>query len=567
MAKEKAEKSRKFNKKHLWWIIPLTGVFCLMIVQFFWPESRARPFYSFGGENIFMISKDGFVEKIQGEFSRFKIVFDFMGEKLEIEASKVGASIDSHRLMEDVFSYPISEKIVPFSIFKPRKINEIGFNFDDKTLDSFLTDYVSKREKQPIDASLALNEGGEVVIVNDVEGLEISKKDLKDDIKTSRKSVGGNIHIRVNFKKTQAKKKASGYLGVKELVEKKINQKIYLSSVQKIYTPNRQEIASWISFEEKDGMVKLSVKDEKIKKYVDYINTELEIPAEKIQVDIVDGREKSRTEGKNGKRVSFKSLREKVLKYLNDEIIYPNIILEYEDVRPTEHKNYSYTNTQDGLQAKVNEIGSRYNVRLSLKQLNGAGWEANYRENESTPSASTYKLYVALKLFDEINKGALNWDSAILGTNTRNCFHQMIGISTNHCAEAWIKMFGRTNINNFIYNLGISRNTTFTSYDATRTTARDLRVVTEGIYNGSLASGENRGVLLHEMSKQIHRKGIPSGSAGRVFDKVGFLWDYVHDTAAVEHPRGTYVVSIMTKGANYSIIAQIVRELEAFMYP
>lgn len=49
--------------------------------------------------------------------------------------------------------------------------------------------------------------------------------------------------------------------------------------------------------------------------------------------------------------------------------------------------------------------------------------------------------------------------------------------------------------------------------------------------------------------------------------KLVFLWDYSHDVAVVEHPRGTYILAIMTKGASFHTIANITRELEAFMYP
>ena len=61
---------------------------------------------------------------------------------------------------------------------------------------------------------------------------------------------------------------------------------------------------------------------------------------------------------------------------------------------------------------------------------------------------------------------------------------------------------------------------------------------------------------------------MPTGSgASEIYDKVGFLWDYTHDTAVVRHPRGTYVVTIMTRGQSYARIAQITREIERLMYP
>jgi beta-lactamase class A len=337
-----------------------------------------------------------------------------------------------------------------------------------------------------------------------------------------------------------------------------------LKVVQKIYTPNRAQVASWLSFDS-DGKIKIN--DENFKKYIDELNREREVSPTPTVVKIVDGREESRENGSNGTRVSFEKMKQEIAKYFNEEIEDPNFVLLFEEIKSPEQKSYSYTNSQAGLQAKVNEIGGRYNVRISLKQLNGAGWEANYRENESTPSASTYKLFVAIKLFDEMKKGNRNWDTQILGTSTSDCFYQMIILSTNACAEEWIRQFGRTNINNFAYSFGISSNTNFNSYDAVRTSAIDLRKTVEKIYSGEMVQGDNRRIMLEHMNRQKWRAGIPTGSQGKVYDKVGFLWDYAHDAAIVEHPRGTYALSIMTKGANYATIAKITRELEAFMYP
>jgi len=88
-----------------------------------------------------------------------------------------------------------------------------------------------------------------------------------------------------------------------------------------------------------------------------------------------------------------------------------------------------------------------------------------------------------------------------------------------------------------------------------------------GLNDGSIIGGGYRDRLLHSLSVHPYRYGIPTGSGGEVWDKVGFLWDYVHDTAIVKHPRGTYVMTIMTKGQSYATIASLTREIERIMYP
>ena len=143
----------------------------------------------------------------------------------------------------------------------------------------------------------------------------------------------------------------------------------------------------------------------------------------------------------------------------------------------------------------------------------------------------------------------------------------MTNAGTNPCAEAWLNSWGRDNVNNFVYEHGFSRGTTFTDPVATHTTAADLAKFMIGLEDGSLVGGAYRDRLLHSLSVHPYRSGVPAGSAGQVWDKVGFLWDYVHDAAIVRHPKGRYVIVVMTKGRSYATIAGITREVEKIMYP
>lgn len=565
--------SWKILKKHLWWIIPLTGVFVLLLVQIFWPSDFARPFSKIGDRQVGLKNKSEVAENIQEEFSKAQIILSLENKDKEFELASLGASVRADFIDSQIFGYNFPEKLIPFSLFFGQNLERFELVFDDKILNDFSKKYAENGKIEAKDSTIKLNELGEIEIVNSIAGREIDAKKLSESIKSKSLILGEKAKISVAYKTINpkiltekleiSKRKAEQLLSSNFIFRFEENQN-GLKVVQKIYTPNRAQVASWLSFDS-DGKIKIN--DENFKKYIDELNREREVSPTPTVVKIVDGREESRENGSNGTRVSFEKMKQEIAKYFNEEIEDPNFVLLFEEIKSPEQKSYSYTNSQAGLQAKVNEIGGRYNVRISLKQLNGAGWEANYRENESTPSASTYKLFVAIKLFDEMKKGNRNWDTQILGTSTSDCFYQMIILSINACAEEWIRQFGRTNINNFAYSFGISSNTNFNSYDAVRTSAIDLRKTVEKIYSGEMVQGDNRRIMLEHMNRQKWRAGIPTGSQGKVYDKVGFLWDYVHDAAIVEHPRGTYALSIMTKGANYATIAKITRELEAFMYP
>jgi beta-lactamase class A len=172
-----------------------------------------------------------------------------------------------------------------------------------------------------------------------------------------------------------------------------------------------------------------------------------------------------------------------------------------------------------------------------------------------------------MRVFDDINSGKLTWDTPMLDTTAGGCFERTIVPSTNPCAEEWIRQYGRQALNDYVHGKGFSGGTGFTFRDATHTTAGDLAKYLIGLNNGSLITGSNRDMLLEKMGRQLYRTGIPAGAKGWAQDKVGFLWDYIHDAAIVHNPRGNYVLVVMTKGYSYGYIANVARQIDTILYP
>jgi len=316
-----------------------------------------------------------------------------------------------------------------------------------------------------------------------------------------------------------------------------------------------------------NGDVALAIDKDKIKAYLNDINTKVGTPAGQTDITIVDGREIGRTVGANGRAIESTGLSDQLAKALLGTVGPVSLTAQFVETQPSVIFNSKYTTTQMGLQAYIDDVARTKNMHIMIQQLDGEKWSASSRATESIPSGSTYKLFVALVLFDKMQKGEIHWADPMLDTTVAGCFERMTVASTNPCAEAWIAQFGRQYINDFIYARGFSAGTSFTTGSANQTTAADLNKYMTGLNDGTLVSGEYRDRLLDSLGRHPYRYGIPTGSAGAVHDKVGFLWDYVHDTAIVQHPRGTYIMTIMTKGQSYAAIAAVTRQIERIMYP
>ena len=181
-----------------------------------------------------------------------------------------------------------------------------------------------------------------------------------------------------------------------------------------------------------------------------------------------------------------------------------------------------------------------------------------YNADTQFTSASTYKIFVAYAMINDVETGRRTWSSAINGTTWDACLSRMIINSDNACPEAYLASIGYSKFNEIVQSLGVSDKTAFQPYDM-RTTAGDLALVLQKLYQGELMSEENKSKLLDLMSRQIYRQGIPTGvgSAGVVYDKVGFMDDLLHDAAIVHSDAGDYVLVIMTNGESWEYIAQV----------
>lgn len=556
-------------RRYRWWLLVVVVLVVEVFVQVLYPPHYTLPFARYNHEWYGFKHRNGLAIKEQRAFAAAKVRLQASAGTSEVELAVLGASLRETDSFEALHRYPLYWRLVPFSIlWQWPQVVSLPVKFDASTVQQYVQEFAHAKSVAPKNAAVNIQDG-RVVATAAVPGVRIDAKKMIQHITTARYDIIGATSIAVPERYVPPAATAEHLAVVREQAELTVAKQVRITVENRddIFTPNREQIAKWLQITEVNGMPMLQLRTETVGAYVAELNKKVARPAGETTVVMVDGRETSRQEATPGEQVNEADFISQLQSVLFTPGRYKYVQAQLIAVPPSIKTTHSYSNSQAGLAAKLREFGRRYNVRISLKQLDGAGWQASYRGNESTPSASTYKLYVALRLFEELQAGRSSWESPMLDTSVAGCFDRMILHSTNQCAEAWINQFGRRQLNDYLRQRGISEVTTFVSQDATRTSADDLVRVLHGIYDGRLVNGANREKILDMLRRQIWRKGIPAGTKGWTSNKVGFLWDYVHDAGIVHHPRGTYIVAIMTKGANYGIIAQITRELEAFMYP
>lgn len=546
------------------------GLFFVIIIvlQLLYPSGKGLPLAHIGKQSIAFEEQDELSKKIQTLFSDASFTVQLNDKKVTSRLAEAGAELNIEAMVYRAVEYPLWQRFIPFSILLHQPdLAKFDVTFNDEQLNEYTKKAAQQLNVLPVDAGLTITDG-KLVVTEPRNGYVVTPDALRQKI-TSTQYLIQDVAIQATATTVSPKRSMKDIEPVRTQAESYIAHILTLKGQDnKTIEVQPIDIAAWLSVEFKDnGEVVLVIKDEAVAAYVSHIAKQVDIAPGVARAKLMDGVETSRTTAPSGLGVNQARLAADLKAAVVAEASKKTILLAMGPVPPTVQYDRSYSSTRAGLQAYADYLGQSSNVRIAIAQLDGNGWSVGARENEGTISASTYKAFLSLVLFDKINSGEVHWSDPIKGYDMAVCLEKTIVVSANECAEELLGKFGRTNINNFLYARGISRTTTFTNTSATQTSAADLNRLMIGINNGTLLSGGDRSNLLDKMGRQVYRNGIPAGSKGSVQDKVGFLWDYLNDSAIVRHPKGTYAMTILTKGSSWGNIAQITRDVEGIMYP
>lgn len=214
---------------------------------------------------------------------------------------------------------------------------------------------------------------------------------------------------------------------------------------------------------------------------------------------------------------------------------------------------------------------SKINYSLIFKNLS-SGEKLALRPNQIVSSASTIKLFIMAKIFQQIKTGNLDLRQTFMVTEAdqvedtlpRGAVYSieeliilMISRSDNIAANLLIDAVGMQNINLFIKELGILNTVLqrkLLDFDARKagkdnlTTATDLTSFLELLYLGKVIDPEYSGIMLDIMKKHSPKpwwsRGLPREVT--IAHKNGNLEGIEHDTGIVFTSQGDYIFTLIT---------------------
>jgi beta-lactamase class A len=198
------------------------------------------------------------------------------------------------------------------------------------------------------------------------------------------------------------------------------------------------------------------------------------------------------------------------------------------------------------------------------KSINGPTFDAKINADKEFESASIYKLFLVMPLFNQIAVEHQKNIKVNIGGGQKpiaTCVDLMLRLSNNECGEAignylnWSKADKMLKTNGFTH-------TTFKETNKLRTSAGDTASFLEQL-NGDMLNRTAKDTVMRSLREQRWRSGIPTGCPGCIVaNKTGDIDNVTHDAAIVQYKGGSYVLVIFSEGGNFKQISELTGQIQ-----
>jgi beta-lactamase class A len=269
--------------------------------------------------------------------------------------------------------------------------------------------------------------------------------------------------------------------------------------------------------------------------------------------------------------------------YINP-ILFVDNKCESEDLNPIKQ---SVTNLIDNYK----KIGVLNSASIYMKEFNGNGWTGINTEEKFMPGSlmKVPELITILKM-EEINPGFLNKEilynqiftvdknpkykskSIVLGQKytIRELLNYMIVYSDNNATSLLFTNIDKNLFKKVFTDLGLeSPDLKAQNYPIT---SRKYSYFMRTLYNASYLNDKNSEFATELLGKCNFKDGILSSmpNSVHVAHKFGESGDqneqYLSESAIVYLNNNPYVITIMTKGKDYKLLPQVVKEISSIVY-
>lgn len=543
----------------------LTSAVVLGIIiglQLVYPRSFALPQTRIAGEYAGLRSQSSIKNKVAAQTNRAIVVKTPHGDHA-VDANVLGVSVNPDATAKEVTNYSVRERLVPLSwLFMRKNIDHYAINTDDSKLQAFAQS-LTAQNKQPVDATIKI-EGSTVVVVPSEQGFVYGEQQSIAQLKAAH--VGMDMKIVVTPTVVEPAIETSVANTLSAQINERLKTPLVIDALSSKITVDAGTMASWLIITSDPSAKTLSVEfdREKVRATLMTLSSKVYIAQTPSTVVLIDGETVGSDQGLAGQALLMEDSINEVITSANSGKTSASVKLQA--ITPNTRIIRTYTKTSKGVQALINYWVQTHGGRFGIAFRTTDGTiVASYNPDQQFTSASIYKIYVAYAVYSQVAAGSIVLHQPTsVGMSVADCLERMITWSDNVCGQALGDLVGWQANNTLLQSKGI--NSTNLQLGNELTTANDAATFLMQLANNNLMRTDLNTALVQLMTRQIYRQGIPSGSPGStVADKVGMLDSWQHDVAIVYHPKGAYVLSVLSNGSSLWSISSLAKQISDVM--
>lgn len=573
MMKQHLHSTRNWLRQHWRKLLLYGGAglgILLLAVQLTYSSQRTLPFLTVDGESVGGVRKESATTRLDDAYSALDISFYF-GDATSpyrvVKPSDIGVAISNEQRIADM-RYSWWLRVLPASLLWAHLVVDTGepsYVHNEAVARAYVVNELG--DSCQVEPRNATAEAADdlVKLVPAENGGRCEIDDVVGQVAAVQPRAGDANNIRFAVEAVQPAVSDEDVTPIIEKLNQRLDTDLTVRAGDATVTLPAHTVRAWLVFvtDDEAGLQVGIDADVATETLQEQLASHVTSPAGVTRVTTHDFTETERSNGAVGSRLNVGETLARITTYLLGEA--DTVEAAIVAVQPRVEYTRTYSATDTGLSALIkNYTESKPGIYgVSLIELSGQRRRAGYNDNRQFTTASTYKLYVAYSTLRRVEDGTFKWSDVITGGRTlETCFDDMIVLSDNPCAEALVQKIGYRALTDEAVAIGATR-TTFLDTESYKTTASDLSTTMALLESGQLPiNSSSRDRLLSALRRNVYRQGIPSGASGTVADKVGFLWELLHDTAIVYSPSGTYVLTILTDGSSWANIAELTKQIE-----
>lgn len=529
------------------------ALLAVILVQLVYPRSVMLPNTTIAGKSYSFKSKSSVIDDLKIEDDE-PITVEVEEVKIPISTAQLGVRVDASKTIEPALAYSWLARLIPFTILKNHDVSDFGIVVTDRYAVQTFYKGLAKYDEPPVNAVVEIKDQkakasppvAGYMYSSDENMARLANLRISEDKKLTITSLKTDAPISKTMADDTAKK-----------INKIINQPLEVTADQEKTTISSETIAGLISTVPDNAKKVLNIvyNGEKVAAAIAPMSDKIYFPQTPKTVKHVDGKQVTTIEGEAGREIDQEATFKAISTAMDAH--EKKVVAVVKVVQPTAQSTKGYSRSSKGINTLISDWVKDHNGSFNVSMQDFTGKiSASYNSNTKVTSASIYKLYVADVVYTKAGKGEMSLDGyALPGFTVQECIDVMIIRSDNPCAQALGAKIGWQKNDPFLASQGFT-STTLKS-GSFLTTSSDTASLLHKLQSGNLIANSYKDTLLALMKKQIYRNGIPDGSAGSVADKVGFLDALNHDAAVVYHPKGTYVLVIMSSGSSFGNISDL----------